>query len=573
MAPALLAQPYAFAVMGWAGGIMTNLVMAVASWYCVFHQAHLFHYKGGRHTTYKRMGNAVLGPYMGRWGGLVIAALQAFINCGTGITNIILTGQLLQSIYRNLCTDAARCALQSTSAWIGLGGLMSYAVFLGLPNMASLGWAGIMGSVFCVYYCVAGMVMAGIDGNASTASYAISGSPAEQVFNALNGIGICLFLYGITVLPEIQAVLSDDPHTGSTTWPMVKASSVAHALFVPLYMLVGIIGYWAYGNGVASFLLFANSQPLALVVSAEVVAALQLQLVSQVVILPLFESVERTLLGKFSHFTFCRRPLVQPHNPQQHSHPESASVDANKKHQIELEGASSAALSAAALSRVFSLTHRHTTVAHLPHQQSQPAGQQHHHESPKTPALQLNSQSHLVVQQQARSVLIDIAEGAAGASRASMQPPWPAAAQSGVGAPVKDESMPADHQGSFRASGNHQQSMQDSLTTWDSQPPPAASWVLMFINRTLITGCMVLVACALPFFGSIMGFFGSVGFGPITYALPTVLYLVAYGKSMSRFKWWFNIAFIVFWLLASILGAIGSLYAIVTTASTYKFFS
>jgi hypothetical protein len=32
--PALLAQPYVFAVLGWAGGIMTNLVMAVASWYC-----------------------------------------------------------------------------------------------------------------------------------------------------------------------------------------------------------------------------------------------------------------------------------------------------------------------------------------------------------------------------------------------------------------------------------------------------------------------------------------------------------------------------------------------------------
>jgi len=70
-----------------------------------------------------------------------------------------------------------------------------------------------------------------------------------------------------------------------------------------------------------------------------------------------------------------------------------------------------------------------------------------------------------------------------------------------------------------------------------------------------------------------MGFIGSVGFGPLTYALPTVMYLVAEGEGMSRLKWWFNIAFIIFWLLASVLGAVGSMYAIVTTASTYKFFS
>lgn len=41
---------------------------------------------------------------MGRWGGVLIASLQYFINIGSTITNIILTGQLLQSVYTNLCT-------------------------------------------------------------------------------------------------------------------------------------------------------------------------------------------------------------------------------------------------------------------------------------------------------------------------------------------------------------------------------------------------------------------------------------------------------------------------------------
>lgn len=41
-------------------------------------------------------------------------------------------------------------------------------------------------------------------------------------------------------------------------------------------------GYWAYGADVNAFLLFANTQPAWLVVSAEIAAVLQLQLVTQV---------------------------------------------------------------------------------------------------------------------------------------------------------------------------------------------------------------------------------------------------------------------------------------------------
>lgn len=70
---------------------------------------------------------------------------------------------------------------------------------MGLPNMAALAWAGIAGAAAFVYYSVAGMIMAGIDGNASTASYALTGPPTTRVLNAFNGIGILLTLYGITV--------------------------------------------------------------------------------------------------------------------------------------------------------------------------------------------------------------------------------------------------------------------------------------------------------------------------------------------------------------------------------------
>lgn len=36
------------------------------------------------------------------------------------------------------------------------------------------------------------------------------------------------------VLPEVQAVLADDPATGNSTRPMLWAATVAHFVFVPL---------------------------------------------------------------------------------------------------------------------------------------------------------------------------------------------------------------------------------------------------------------------------------------------------------------------------------------------------
>ena len=141
-----------------------------------------------------------------------------------------------------LLADPAHCTLTSTSAWIGISGALSYFIYLAVPDMTSLAWASICGTVLAVYFSVAGMVMSGVEGHASTAVYTITGGPADQVFNGLNAIGMLLFLYGVTVLPEIQDVLRPDRRTGSTSRSMIWAATAAHLVFVPLYLLVGIIG-------------------------------------------------------------------------------------------------------------------------------------------------------------------------------------------------------------------------------------------------------------------------------------------------------------------------------------------
>lgn len=231
--------------------------------------------------------------------------------------------------------------------------------------------------------------------------------------------------------------------------------------------------------------------------------------------LPLFESMERTLLWKFSHCTFCSHPLAQPQSKLQSQHTEAAAAaDVSSEHSPAMESASSAALSAAALSRIFSLTHRHslthrlTTAPYQHHQQSATEQHQQHHRSLQKPTLQPNLQTHMTVQQQASCVFIDIAQAAAAAPAppCSVQSEYPAAAPSGVGPAIADATMQADNQYSLQEGSGDQPHVQDGTATFESQqanvrPRHAASWMLMFINRTLITGCMILVACALPFFG------------------------------------------------------------------------
>ena len=101
--PSALSQAFAFAVLGWYGGVLVNAAMAAGSFLCMYHQAHLFHVLGERQDTYKAMATAILG----RGGGRAVAGVQYFINVGVAITNTIMSGQLLQDIASRL-TDPAR---------------------------------------------------------------------------------------------------------------------------------------------------------------------------------------------------------------------------------------------------------------------------------------------------------------------------------------------------------------------------------------------------------------------------------------------------------------------------------
>ena len=71
----------------------------------------------------------------------------------------------------------------------------------------------------------------------------------------------------------------------------------------------------------------------------------------------------------------------------------------------------------------------------------------------------------------------------------------------------------------------------------------------------------------------IMGLVGAVGFTPVTYTLPLVLYLTARGRGLPAWAWWANAALCVAMTLAGAAAAVGAVRLIVVDISNWRFYS
>ncbi len=75
------------------------------------------------------------------------------------------------------------------------------------------------------------------------------------------------------------------------------------------------------------------------------------------------------------------------------------------------------------------------------------------------------------------------------------------------------------------------------------------------------------VVCA-----DLLGFFGAFGFAPMTFWMPSVIWLVVMKPSKKSWDFWLNVLNIVVFVIIMFLAAIGSIYSIIQDAKTYKFY-
>ena len=206
-------------------------------------------------------------------------------------------------------------------------------VLLGLlPDFSERNLAIIISGSFTLIYCTCAIVLSFINNKHDTADYGYAGSTAHQVFYALNGVGIIFFSYGDTMYPELQSMLKPDGKTGSTIKPMKKGMYLAFSTTIPLLLMVAVVGYWAFGNGVADLLLTADMTPLALVGVVSVLAILQLIFSVIMFANPIFNWCETTLMKT------CPKAKWMQHVPKPKTKVEIKSAGAGEVDQVAQEG-------------------------------------------------------------------------------------------------------------------------------------------------------------------------------------------------------------------------------------------
>ncbi|CAN6585921.1 unnamed protein product [Malus baccata var. baccata] len=93
------------------------------------------------------------------------------------------------------------------------------------------------------------------------------------------------------------------------------------------------------------------------------------------------------------------------------------------------------------------------------------------------------------------------------------------------------------------------------------------------ILRSLYMALCGFFAAMLPFFGDISGVVGAVGFIPLDFILPMLLYNKTYKPAKSTFTYWMNISIIIVFTGAGLLGTFSSVRKLVLDANRFKLFS
>ncbi|KAL5989205.1 hypothetical protein ACLOJK_010095 [Asimina triloba] len=93
------------------------------------------------------------------------------------------------------------------------------------------------------------------------------------------------------------------------------------------------------------------------------------------------------------------------------------------------------------------------------------------------------------------------------------------------------------------------------------------------IFRTVYMVCCAFLAAMLPFFGDINGIVGAVGFIPLDFILPMLLYNMTYKPSRTSFTFWLNASIIVVFTGTGLLGAFASVRKLVLDANKFQLFS
>lgn len=99
------------------------------------------------------------------------------------------------------------------------------------------------------------------------------------------------------------------------------------------------------------------------------------------------------------------------------------------------------------------------------------------------------------------------------------------------------------------------------------------NFIPRLILRTLYMIFCGFMAAMLPFFGDINGVVGAIGFIPLDFVLPMLLYNMTHKPPKSSSIYWINISIMIVFTGAGIMGTFSSVRKLILDANEFKLFS
>lgn len=275
--------------LGWAPGITVIVLGLFFSVYANVVLARLNIIDGVRYYRFCDLSGKVFGPF-GYW---LVLILQWATIIGTNVGAIILAGEAL----KGFCQEAFNFSEQYV-LWEYIFAASLALAFFGIvvTDMHNLRLFSIISSALFLVYCTIIIALSIYDGLTGVpAVYTQDLTVETRITDYFAAISTTAFAYNTIIIPEIQATIKHDPVTG-----FFKAMTLTFAIGGPIFLLVTLVGFWAYGVDLDANLISNLSGPswaLALIwlgVFTQTLAVFQLYCT------PVFEAVDSSLYDKLS---------------------------------------------------------------------------------------------------------------------------------------------------------------------------------------------------------------------------------------------------------------------------------
>ncbi|KAJ2233145.1 hypothetical protein H4R99_003940 [Coemansia sp. RSA 1722] len=285
--------PYAFSKTGWVGIIIVVLSAFIGGYTGVLTIRCLYYRSPERLHSFPQIGYAAFG----RWGQWATQFFNYLYSLGTTCLYIILSGQFIYQLVSTLGVNVTQ------KVWMILVTIIIWIPVAILKEMSEAAIMAIFGLLASVVVIIVASVMSIT--NPYTTMFPAEAEPAHDIAIGI-GIPVALssivFSYsGSVVYPHVEASMKKPKQ-----WPNVVYSAMGFCAVC--YLLIGVAGYWAYGDLVVSPVL--DSIPTgAAATASKILITLHVMIAAPIMLLSFYLEVEKMWnitperLGKKREFT------------------------------------------------------------------------------------------------------------------------------------------------------------------------------------------------------------------------------------------------------------------------------